>query len=345
MNKKISIKDVAQKAGVSISTVSRVFNNGPSVTDETKKRVLQAMEELKYRPNFAAKALRDGSSKTIALIVPSISNPSYAMMAQGLESVVRAKNYNVILCNTNDDVEVELNHIELLKNRYVDGFVFATAKEGDQHIDALIESGMPVVEVMRYTNDANAVTVDNFKIGYEATKYLIDRGHRKIFMFTNTNRNISFRLRADGYRKALSDAGLEEYTFSAPVSGRSSDAEEMCQTALEAINSHGVPDAILCANDSKALGVYGAAKKLGLRIPDDVSVISVDNVDFSQFLDPPLTTFAQPFRAMGEKAGEVLLKEIEAKGTGTEEMRTFYRVVLPTKMIERESVADKNTGC
>ncbi len=340
MEKTVSIKDVAQKAGVSISTVSRVFNNGPSITESTKRRVLQAVKELNYRPNFAAKALRDGTSKTIALVVPNISNPSYAMIAHGLESVVQAKNYNVILVNTNDDLAVEIQHVESLKNRLVDGFVFATAREGDQHINALINADIPVVEVMRCSGETNAVATDNYKIGYEATKYLIEHGCKKIFMLSDDTKNISFIPRTEGYRRALADYHLEhrpEYELYA----HPTKPDELSTAVVNAIRKYGCPDAFFCANDSKALGVYAAARKLNLRIPEDLAVFGVDNVEFTQFLDPPLTTIEQPFHAMGEKAAEVLLKEIETKSGNGDEFRTFYRVVLPTKLIERQSVAAK----
>ena len=158
MEKKVSIKDVANLAGVSVSTVSRALNNGSYVSLATRERIMDAVEQLNFRPNYFAKALKVGVSKIIALILPNINNPVYALITQGVESIARTKGYNVILCNTDENINTELEHINLLKDRNVDGFIFATARSDTHHIDNLVAAGIPTVDVMRYSLGANAVT-------------------------------------------------------------------------------------------------------------------------------------------------------------------------------------------
>lgn len=341
MEKKVSIKDVAKLAGVSVSTVSRVLNNGSYVSLEKRQRIMSAVEELNFRPNYFAKTLKSGVSNIIALVVPNINNPVYAYITQGVESVARKKGYNVILCNTDDELDIEHKYVDMLKDRNVDGFIFATARSDVHHIDDLLDTNIPVVDVMRYSMGVNAVTVDNFKMGYDATAYLAKRGHKKIYVFTGNKKVTPFKLRMDGYQQAMEDNGLafdKDYELSSDME----DIESLCSCAVAAIERHGVPDAIFCVNWLRAIGVYGAAKKLGLRIPEEISVFGVDDLMFTEFLNPSLTTISQPFHEMGEKAAEILIEEI-AKKDHTAEMKSFMQIIMPTRIVERDSVAVKNS--
>lgn len=339
MGKKVSIKDVANLAGVSVSTVSRALNNGSYVSPGTRERIMDAVEQLNFRPNYFAKALKVGVSKIIALILPNINNPVYALITQGVESIARAKGYNVILCNTDENINTELEHINLLKDRNVDGFIFATARSDTHHIDNLVAAGIPTVDVMRYSLGANAVTVDNFKIGYDATTYLIRHGHKKILIFTGDDNIVSYKLRADGYRQALIEHGIE-FEESNVISSKVEDTVILRHTVVDTIRRGSVPDAIFCVNWPRAIGVYGAAKELGLKIPEDLSVFGVDDLEFIPFLDPPLTTVSQPFYEMGRKAAEVLLQEL-SQAENPPVTKSFVQIIMPTEIIERESVAVK----
>lgn len=339
MEKKVSIKDVANLAGVSVSTVSRALNNGSYVSPGTRERIMDAVEQLNFRPNYFAKALKVGVSKIIALILPNINNPVYALITQGVESIARAKGYNVILCNTDENINTELEHISLLKDRNVDGFIFATARSDTHHIDNLVAAGIPTVDVMRYSLGANAVTVDNFKIGYDATTYLIRHGHKKILIFTGDDNIVSYKLRTDGYRQALIEHGIE-FEESNVISSKVEDTVILRHTVVDTIKRGSVPDAIFCVNWPRAIGVYGAAKELGLKIPEDLSVFGVDDLEFIPFLDPPLTTVSQPFYEMGRKAAEVLLQEL-SQAENPPVTKSFVQIIMPTEIVERESVAVK----
>ena len=338
--KKVSIKDVASLAGVSVSTVSRVLNNGSYVAPEKREQIMKAIETLNYRPNYFAKGLKAGSSELIALFVPNINNPVYAMIAQGVETVARAKGYTVVLCNTDDDLQTEITQVEQLKGRNIDGFIFASATTASSHIRNLIAEGIPVVEVMRSSNDANAVTVDNFKIGYSATEYLLQRGHKKIINFTGDPKIDSFRGRTEGYRSAMRDYSAE-YHENSLIFAETEDIEAQSLCLERTISENGIPDAIFCVNWIRAIAAYRAAARLGLRIPQDFSVISVDDLEFAEYLNPALTTISQPFYDMGKRAAVMLIDILADKGK-EDEYDELTRIILPTKLIVRDSVRDKN---
>lgn len=338
--KKVSIKDVANLAGVSVSTVSRVLNNGTYVAPEKRAEIMKAIETLNYRPNYFAKGLKAGSSQLIALIVPNINNPVYALIAQGVETVARAKGYTVVLCNTDDDIQTEINQLEQLKGRNIDGFIFASATTASYHIQSLMAEGIPVVEVMRSSSDANAVTVDNFKIGYNATEYLLQHGHKKIINFTGNPKISSFRVRTDGYRSAMQDYSAE-YHVNNLVFAETENIEMQSRCLERVIKENGVPDAIFCVNWIRAIAAYRAAKRLGLRIPEDFSVISVDDLEFTEYLNPALTTISQPFYEMGKRSAEMLIEMLGSKDN-SEERGELMQIIMPTKLVVRDSVRDRN---
>ncbi|MBR1822460.1 MAG: LacI family DNA-binding transcriptional regulator [Clostridia bacterium] len=339
MAKKVSIKDVASLAGVSISTVSRVINGGPYVSEEKRNSILKAMEQLNFQPNYFAKSLKAGTSNLIAIFVPNINNTVYALIAQGVESIARENRYGVILCNTNEDEEIEREQISRFQTMHIDGYIFATARNDRGYIQELVESGVPAVTVMRHTMDANAVIVDNFKIGYEATTYLINRGHRKIYIFSSTEGIPSLKLRYDGYRKALQDNGLP-YEDSYQCAYDDEDITRLSDIVVDWFDKSGKPDAVFSVNWVRAMSIYGAAQRMGFRIPDDVSVLSVDDLPFAPFLNPPLTTVSQPFYDMGRKAAETLLNVIANKNEDGAR-NTFYQIIMPTTFVERGSVCQR----
>lgn len=335
--KKVSIKDVAKLAGVSVSTVSRVLNNGTYVAPEKRNEIMKAIDTLNYSPNYFAKGLKAGSSQMIALIVPNINNPVYAMIAQGVETVARTRDYTVVLCNTDDDIQTEITQLEQLKGRNVDGFIFASATTASYHIQSLMAEGIPVVEVMRASSDANAVTVDNFKIGYNATEYLLRHGHRKIFNLTGNPKVGSFRIRTEGYRSAMKEFSAE----CCVVFAETENIEAQSRCLEKAFQEKGVPDGVFCANWLRAIAAYKTAKRMGLRIPEDFSVISVDDLEFTEYLNPALTTIAQPFYEMGKRAAEMMIEMIASK-ENPEEHGELTQIIMPTKLIVRDSVRDRN---
>lgn len=327
-----TIKEVAEKAGVSPSTVSRALSGKVAVSPETKEKVLRAVKELNYQPNALAKGLKEGRSKTIGLIIPNVRNLVFPPAIRGITDVAKKYGYTVVLCNTDEDLETEKFYVESLRQRLVDGLIFSTATQASTHILELKKQGFPVVLLIRHLNEEiDAVIMDNFKGGYEATKFLIQRDYRRIALVNGTLELDLYRQRFEGYRAALAEAGIP-YDEGLVVHG-TKGWEDGYKAMYEIWGRGRKPDAVFGTSDPKALGVMKAIKEQGLKVPDDVAVMGYDNLDMSELTDPPLTTMAQPFYEAGVRAAERLVKLINSK-------RKVRPVIekLETTLLIRQSV-------
>lgn len=307
-----TIKDVAQRAGVSPSTVSRALSGKIPVDQETKDRVMEAVRALNYQPNVLAKGLKEGRTNTIALIIPNIRNPVFPAVARGVEDTARRKGYTVILCNTDEDLNIEQDYIDKLQKRWVDGFIFATAQKDSHHILQLKEKGFPVVLLVRHMEDkVDAVITNNFKGAYDAVSYLVKTGHKRIAIVNGRLEIPLYKERFEGYRKAIKDGDLEidDNLIIDGVSGNENGYYAMLGLLKEGV----IPDAVFATSDPKAIGIIRAIKDYGLRVPQDISVVGFDNLEISSLLDPPLTTVAQPLYEMGAMAANKLIRLIESK--------------------------------
>ncbi|TCL69393.1 LacI family transcriptional regulator [Hydrogenispora ethanolica] len=308
-----NIKEVALKAGVSTSTVSRALSGKIFVDPETKKKVLQAVRELNYQPNALAKGLKEGRTKTLGLIIPNLHNLLFPAAIRGITDIAKKHGYTVVLCNTDEDLETEQLYVENLRMRSVDGLIFSTATAASSHIVKLKEEGYPVVLMLRHLNEKlDSIIIDNFQGAYRATRFLIDRGYRRIAIINGTLGLDLYRQRFLGYQAALADAGLalDETLVVYDTAGW----EDGYQAMLDLWERGGQPDAVVATSDPKALGVIKAVKERKLRVPEDIAVIGYDNLDMSELMDPPLTTMAQPFYEVGTKAAERVIKLINGKG-------------------------------
>ncbi|WP_291566571.1 MULTISPECIES: LacI family DNA-binding transcriptional regulator [unclassified Clostridium] len=306
---KVTIKDVAKKANVSITTVSRVINKIEGYTnEETKKRILKVIEELDYKPNALARSLVTKRTKTIGLILPDISNPFFPSIAKSVEDLVNELGYNLILCNSYDDTEKEANYINVLKEKCVDGILLSSKQTKDKY--DIYKDDVPMVFIDRKpeVEIKYGVFVDNYKGAYNATKHLIDLGHRSIACITgpkNINTTIE-RLR--GYKDALIDNHIEcDETI---IKSNDYAIEGGYEAAKDLIKNHNIT-AIFTHDDLMACGVYKAAKELSYKIPDDISVVGFDDITLVEFLDPPLTTIKQPTEDIGKVSVEILMDLIE----------------------------------
>lgn len=330
-----NIKDVADKAQVSTSTVSRVLSGRVLVSDETKEKVMQAVHDLNYKPNVLAQGLKEGRTRTIGLIIPNVSSLVFPSAIRGITEVAKKYNYTVILCNTDEDLATENSFVENLQKRFIDGFIFSTATEESSHILELKEKGFPVILLIRHLmGEIDAVIMDNFKGGYEATRFLIERGYRKIALINGTLKLDLYQQRFHGYLLALKEADIsfDERMVIHDISG----SEDGYKAMKELWNRGCQPDAVLGTSDPKALGIMKAVKERGFKIPGDIAVMGYDNLEVSEYTDPPLTTMAQPFYEAGCKAAERLIKMILG------EKDRPYIEKLDTKLIVRESVGYKN---
>lgn len=308
----ITIKDVAKRAGVSPSTVSRTLSGKVPVDRQTREKVMEAIRALNYKPNILAKGLKEGRTNTIGLIIPNICNPVFPAVARGVEDVAREKGFTVILCNTDENIEAEKDYVEKLQKRWVDGFIFATAREESQHILELKEKGFPVVLVVRHMDEAvDAVVIDNYKSSVEAVEYLINTGHRRICIINGDRSLTLYSERFEGYRHALEAAGLPFIPeLVLDVAGRDDNG----YGAVMGLLKKGIlPDAVFATSDPRAIGAIRAIKDCGLNVPGDVSVVGFDDLSISPFLDPPLTTVSQPLYEMGAKAARRLIEIINGE--------------------------------
>lgn len=326
---KVTIKDVAKKANVSITTVSRVINKIEGYTnEETKKRILKVIEELDYKPNALARSLVTKRTKTIGLILPDISNPFFPSIAKSVEDLVNELGYNLILCNSYDDTEKEANYINVLKEKCVDGILLSSKQTKDKY--DIYKDDIPMVFIDRKpeVEVKYGVFVDNYKGAYNATKHLIDLGHRSIACITgpkNINTTIE-RLR--GYKDALIDNHIEcDETI---IKSNDYAIEGGYEAAKDLIVNHNIT-AIFTHDDLMACGVYKAAKELSYKIPDDISVVGFDDITLVEFLDPPLTTIKQPTEDIGKVSVEILMDLIENN-------KIQGKIIsLDTELIVRES--------
>lgn len=329
-----NIKDVAGLAGVSTSTVSRVLSDKGYVSEETRRKVTKAIAQLNYTPNPIATSLKKGRTNMIALLVPSIQNLIFPEIIRGVEDVARQNGISVILCNTDDNTQTERDYIEKLQTRWSDGFIICSMRPDSEHIRVLRDAGIPLVLTTRYYDDTvDAVGVDNRRAAYDAVRYLIKTGHKRIgIALGNCELNI-YRDRYEGYRDALAEAGL-------PIDERlilheASDEYSFYCLAQNMLVSGAVPDAMFATTDLKAIIMMRVFLDKGLRVPEDISVLGFDNVKISPMLNPPLSTVSQPLYKIGALAMEKLIAQIKAKDEG----RAYEPVlnILGTELIVRQS--------
>jgi len=330
-----TIKDVAERAGVSITTVSHVLNQTRFVSEELRASVLAAMEELNYRPNVLARSLRRGETKTLGLVVPDNSNPFFAEIARVVEDVGFARGYSVILCNSDGQPKKEAAYIEVLIAKQVDGVIFIAAGSDPQHLEEFTLAGIPVVVADREIPQdlADVVLVDNEQGGYDATRYLLDLGHRRIACITGPSHLTPSADRVRGYRRALAEAGIAgDEDLIVPGDFRSHGGEVAMGRLLGLQNP---PSAVLACNDLMAIGAMRAIGAAGLRIPEDISLIGFDDIDIASAVSPALTTVAQPIEALASEAASCLLARVQTKGHS----EPRKRIVLATRLVIRDSCA------
>lgn len=312
----ITIKYIAQMAGVSVTTVSKIINKkDQDISDKTKEKVLKIIEDHNYVPSALATSLVTKKTNTIGLLVPDISNAFFSELARGVEDKANCEGYNVILCNTDDDPDKEIDYLNVLKAKYVDGIIFLSAALSNH--SAVIElnlQGFPVVVLDRTLSVENIITVclDNIAGGYVATKHLAEFSHKKIGCITGPLRNKVAKHRFDGYKKALDEMQIN---FNKHYVYEGNFKTESGETGANELIKAGVT-AIFACNDMMAYGVYKAGQLLGIKIPQDISVVGFDDIYLSEILVPPLTSVKQPAYEMGIMSVSMLIKSIKGEEPG-----------------------------
>lgn len=328
----VTIKDVARESGVNISTVSRALNNGYGVNDQTREHVIAVAARLNYRPNRIARGLVTGRSHSLGLVVSDIRNPFFAEVARGAEDAARTGNCDLVLCNSDLDAGKQMQYVQSLLEKRIDGIMMNSVSMLSAEQQAqLAGSGVPIVLLNRPASNHTFSTVcaDNESGGALAARYLLGLGHRKIAHLTGPRQHGNLSDRARGFVRALQSA--ENPIQPVVLHGRF-NFDGGAELARKLFDEHPEVTAIFAANDVMAFGVVQAALDRRLRIPEDVSLIGFDNIQFSVNVHPPLTTIHQPKYEMGSAAVEILLRLARDKQKQIPEHRR-----LGVDLIERKS--------
>ncbi len=329
-----TIRDVAERAGVSISTVSHVINETRHVNAATRARVLDAMTELDYQPNRLARSLRNRRTHTLGVLLPNSANPFFAQILLGIEAACFDHGYNVILGNANELAERELAYLDVLLSKQVDGFCWSPPARMRRRC-ASWRRGTPrwswsIARRAKPTPPrSNTVFTDNQGGGVLATCHLIGLGHRRIACIGGPSQLTSSAGRVVGYRQALAEAGLG--VDERLILGGDFQHEGGYQAARTLLALPEPPTAIFVCNDLMAVGALCAIHEAGLRVPADVSVVGFDNIALAQYSVPRLTTIGQPTEAIGQAAVRLLLERLQSRDIPARHER------LPVTLIERDS--------
>jgi LacI family transcriptional regulator len=334
--RKATITDVARVAHVSIQTVSAVVNRKPGISDPTRARVLQAIERLQYRPNGIASSLRAQKSHTIGVVIPTITNPFFPEFVRGAEDAASEKGYSIFLCNADEDTEKEIQYLRLLQRHRVAGILVSYVSSpatSESVLKELASQNLPIACLGTAQPGQGIVSlrVNESEITTVATQHLLRLGHRRIgFITPPPSKNIA-QMRIEGFKKALIEAGLPvraEYLVDGGF-----DLQDGIRGTGQLLSLRHPPTAIVAANDLVAIGIISTLKKQGYRIPADISVVGIDNIQMASLLDPPLTTVAQPIYEMGRLGIENILLRIQKPQLDTSE------IVFETRLIIRQSTA------
>jgi len=316
-----------------MATVSRVVNNNPNVKPQTRKKVYEAIERLGYRPNAVARGLASKKTTTVGVVIPDISNAIFAEVARGIEDIANMYHYNIILCNADKRKEKEIRVVNTLLEKQVDGLLFMGGAVTDEHLQAFKTANVPVV--LCATTDEQglipSVDINHEEAAYDAVRTLIGNGHRRIAMISGTLQDPSNGYaRYQGYKRALEEAGIpvsEDYVRTGNY--RYESGVDAVKYFLELPER---PTAVFAATDEMAIGAIHSIQDAGLKVPEHISVISVDNSRMASMVRPQLTTVAQPMYDIGAVSMRLLTKLMK------KETVDQAKVILPHEVITRNSV-------
>ncbi|MGD2130541.1 MAG: LacI family DNA-binding transcriptional regulator [Lysobacterales bacterium] len=334
----VSIKDVARLAGVSIATVSRCLNDPERVREQTRARVADAIRRTGYSPNTLAQSFRRGKTQVIMVVLPSVGDPFFTEVMQGIRSVAASRGYSLLISETQFNTMTADEVGTMVVSRQADGIVLLASLSpfGTEVLSARSHRALPIVigfeKVSTELTGFPSVHIDNVEAAREATNYLISLGHRRIAFIRGPHQTLLTRDRELGFKAAMSDSGLivrDDWLVDGELTLPGAAAATRSLLAYPQR-----PTAIFCATDEMAMGCYQALNSAELAIPGDVSVVGFDDIRYAQALDPPLTTIRQPAREIGERVVLRLLAEIE-QGRGSSQGTE----VVPHRLVVRDSTA------
>jgi LacI family transcriptional regulator len=328
-----TMRDVARVAGVSVQTVSVVVNDKAVVSAETRDRIMAAIDELGYRPLAAGRSLRTGTTDTIGLMVADITNPFFARMADAVEDHAHRAGYNVILYNTHSDPERETTYLRIAAQRWVDGMLVVTTTDTLHGLEELQKAGIPVVAIDRIPAgyDGASVILDNRRTGALVAEHLLDLGHQRLAHICGP---LDLRLsieRLESFRDAVHARGFEPLPYA--VGDAAWSCESGYRAMLELLDLQPGPTAVFASNDRLAIGAMRAVIDRGHRVPEDVSVVGVDDIELAAYQTPPLTTVRQRLSEVATLATKMLLELVAGR------MPQETLVVFEPELMVRESTA------
>lgn len=341
MSNRPTIHDIAKALGIDSSTVSRALNDSPRVSEKTRSRVLEKSEEMGYKPNLLASNLRKKVTNTIGVVVPRISRHFFSSAIQGIEEIAYNNGYNVIICQSLEQLEREKKIIETLVANRVDGVLVSVSMETTNynHLEILKQSDIPLVFFDRHCpiEGYSNVLIDDFQGGYDATCHLIANGCENIIHFSGPQALEIYKSRFEGYKAALKEHNIpfnKDYVLSSKL--MEADGYNHIKTFLKI----GIPvDAIFSANDLAAVGAMKYIKEQNISIPNEIAIVGFSNEPISKVIEPSLTTIEQSGFKIGTIAIDLLLKHITNKNTLNKEQT----IRLESNLIERNSSKKINT--
>jgi DNA-binding LacI/PurR family transcriptional regulator len=336
---RVSIKDIARAAEVSHSTVSRALSDSPLVNAETKARIQQIAAEMGYSPDAQARSLVMGRTRTIGLVVTVITDPFVAQVVQAIENTALDHGYTFILASSQAEPDREIAAVQMLRSKRVDGVIVTSSRVGALYQNHLDKLGVPIVLLNSHSAQSGpytfSITVNNRHGACLATEHLIQLGHRRIAYITGLADHSDDLERLAGYHQALTEAGIgPDPALVVAGTGRAGGGERALPQLLALSEP---PSAVFCYNDMTAIGLLRAARQAGLSVPRDLSIVGFDDIPFASYVQPPLTTIAQPMAELGRQAMQMVLALMpEADGRGR-----VSNVLVEGRLVVRESSAGR----
>jgi LacI family transcriptional regulator len=328
-----TIKEVADYAAVSVATVSRVINKTGYVSQDLQQRVYDAMATLNYKPSALAQSLRSQRTQVIGVLIPQLDQPFFSALTFSIEKALFASDYRTLICSSEESRDKEDSYIDMLMRQRVDGVILAPMQDSSANVKNLLERNIPVVIVDRdlpELTNVNRVLTDNFQGAYDGMRHLLEIGHRRIGILSPPLKGDVMLQRIDGARKALSDFGIEKDETLVDI-GTQEQYDTGYNGARVLLDVPHPPTAIFALTDMMAVEVIHTSALLGLKLPDDLSIVGFDNIPLAAHIVPELTTVAQPIYQIGRTAAQLLLQQIQDPNAATS------NVILRDELIIRKS--------
>ena len=328
----VRMKDIAEKVGVSLNTVSKAINNRPYVSEKTRELILNTADELNYSLNDIARSLAKKKTNTLGVLLFDIGDTYFAEVLNGIENIARKNGYSILLCNANHDSDVEYQSIKVLLEKRVDGLLISPTQMDNRYVDILKNINIPFILLNRRTDslECNYVVNDYIYGSYIAVDYLIKKGYKDIYFIHSHSQSSTSNERIEGCKKACKKNKIQLDSLKIFYCDRNLD--EYYSLIKNKINYYGNMIGIFVWDDDMSVGVYKAIIEKGLKVPEDVGIIGYDNIKASKYLIKPLTTINNPSYEIGLKAAKILIKNIKSENS----FKT-HRIVLKPELIIRET--------